>query len=131
MALTKVSCSFGTGSDAAGVAKQGNLVSQEVSLHRHSWQSEASRLGREFVRCAPLVVDLLAYRDFAPGQADSVEDLLGEPKPLLHGGHDLDHLVDQIAVLVLDNFGNKDRADRLAILVELNLAVGGVEHERG
>lgn len=38
------------------------------------------RPDHEFVRCAPLVVDLLAYRDFAPGQADSVEGLLGEPK---------------------------------------------------
>src|SRR5262249_52170219 len=78
-----------------------------------------------------LVVHFFAHWDFAPGQADSVKDLLGEPKPLLHVGYDLDHLVDQIAMLVLDNLGDKDRAYRLAILVELNLAVGSVEHERG
>ena len=59
-----------------------------------------------------------------------VEDSLGEAKPLVHVRHDLDHLTDEIAILVLDNFGDEARADRLAVFVELYLAVRRFEYER-
>ena len=49
---------------------------------------------------------------------------------LVHVRHDLDHLTDEIAILVLDNFGDEARADRLAIFVEFYLAVWRFEYER-
>ena len=57
-----------------------------------------------------LVVALLAHRHFAGGQTDPVEGRLGEAKPLVHVGHDFDHLVDEIAICVLDDFGDKTRS---------------------
>ena len=64
-----------------------------------------------------LVIVLFAHRHFAPGQADLSKDGRFEAKRLVHVGHDLDHLADQIALSILDGFGDETRADRLAIRV--------------
>ena len=62
-----------------------------------------------------LVVALLAYGHFAPRQADLGKDGRVETKRLVHVRHDLDDFADEIAILVLDDFGDETRADRLAI----------------
>src|SRR4029077_6156093 len=61
------------------------------------WRSpRPRRLARPevFVLLSKLVVALLAHRHVAGGQTDPVEGRLGEAKPLVHVGHDFDHLVD-------------------------------------
>jgi hypothetical protein len=39
-------------------------------------------------------------------------------------------MIDEIVILVLDDFGDETRADPLVVLVELDLSVRRVEHER-
>src|SRR6476619_8093938 len=78
--------------------------------------------------CRDLVVTLFALRHFATGEADPVEDLFGKAEPLIHTGHDFDYLADQVALLVLYDFGDKIRPDSLAIFVKRELSVRSVEH---
>ena len=75
--------------------------------------------------CRELVVTLLALRHFATGEADPVEGLFGKAEPLIHTGHDFDYLADQVALLVLYDFGDKIRPDSLAIFVKRELSVRG------
>jgi len=45
----------------------------------------------------------------------SCRRVLRKAKRLVHVGHDLDDLVDEIAILVLDDFGDETRADPLVV----------------
>ena len=76
------------------------------------------------------VVLLLANRHIAGGQPNSVKRHLGEAQPLIHIGHDLDHLADEIPVLIFDDFRDEARADGLAILIQLHLPVGRVPQDQ-
>ena len=42
-----------------------------------------------------------------------------------------DHLADQIAILVLDGFGDETGPNRLTIVVKLHLPIRRLEYERG
>jgi hypothetical protein len=76
-----------------------------------------------------VVVGLFAGRIVASRRNELVERRLGEAEPLLHVGDDLHHLADEVAVVGLDDFGDEVGADRLAVLVELDLPVRRVEHD--
>src|SRR6266700_7454808 len=70
----------------------------------------------------------LGYR--AARQADLGEDRGVIAERLVHVRNDLHDLAEQGALAVVDDFGDEICADRLTIGVELDLAVGRIEHDR-
>ena len=65
-----------------------------------------------------LFVVLLARRIVASRRNELVVHFFGEAEALLHVGHDLDDLADEVGFFVLHHFGNEVRTDGLPILIE-------------
>src|SRR5215472_14947234 len=112
---------------AIGSRRIARCPSSDAEPERQSKRAGVSRPFRVDASCRCLLVALLAGRIVASRRNELVINRLGEAKPLLHVGDDFNHLADQVALFVLDDFGDEVRTDRLAILVEGDFAVRRVE----
>src|ERR1700722_20229894 len=84
-----------------------------------------------FAARSPKTSVLLALRIGPARRPDLDEHVSRIAQGLVHVGDDLDNLADEPALPVIGHFGDEVRADRLAVLIEADLAVRRVDREPG